>query len=170
MLYFRLTAVLAVILVLTTLPAPGADPRSGDEDPWKGKTRDDVVQKLGEPQKVKRAGRDGETLTYKFFRVNPADVGMSGLRVMPVPGVGLVGVEVPGVGDDTVWNTAPTETDEKGRPSGGGSLSSRTSRTYDPEKGGTSDTVGNTPAGKIKLRFVLDAHGRVKDWSVKGKR
>jgi hypothetical protein len=165
-------ALLVVMVALATVPVRGEEPgREGD--PWKGKTRDEVVEQLGEPNKNKKAGRDGETLTYKFFRMNPTDIGRSGLRVMPVPGVGLVGVKAPGAGDDTPMSIGPTEFDgETGRPAGGGiSTSESVSRTYDPETDKmvvTGDTPGNTPARKIKMVFVLDANGRVKDWSVAG--
>jgi len=154
-------ALLVVMVALATIPVRGDEPgREGD--PWKGKTRLEVIDQLGEPSKVKKAGRDGETLTYKFFRMNPTDIGRSGLRVMPVPGVGLVGVKAPGAGDDTPMSIGPTEFDgETGRPAGGGiSTSESVSR---------ADTQGNTPARKVKMVFVLDANGRVKDWSVAGK-
>jgi hypothetical protein len=172
---FRRTALLALgLLWIVTLPVRASDPKAADEDPWNGKTRDEVVQKLGEPQKVKKAGRDGETLTYKFFRANPADIGKSGLRLIPVPGVGLVGVRAPGVGIDSTLAIGPTDFDKEGRPMGGGLSSSESvAGTYHPETGEMEiDTtgVGATPAGKIKLVFVLDAHGQVREWSASGKK
>ncbi len=43
----------ATTVLLLTVPAWGAEEDRADEDPWIGKTRADVVQLLGKPQKVK---------------------------------------------------------------------------------------------------------------------
>ena len=170
----QLKMLLAVPLALATLPVLGEDSETAAEDPWKGKQRSAIIELLGKPQKIKKFGRDGETLIYKVFRVNPADIGRSGLRIVPVPGVGLIGVKAPGSGDDTPMNIGPTEIDgETGHPTGGGLTPTQTyTKSYDPGTGETetSGVVGNTPAGKIKLTFVLDERGRVKEWSSGGKK
>lgn len=171
---FTDTALLATAaLLLAALPLRAAAQGPGGDDPWKGKTRDEVVQLLGEPDKVANAGRDGERLTYKLLQVDPADLIQPGLRLIPVPGVGLVGqASKTRSGTDTLA-IGPTEYDDKGRPTGGGIASSESvTMSYDPKTGKVerSGPDNPPPAGRLKLRFVLGADGRVVDWSVTGGR
>ena len=163
---------LVLVLCLAALPGAPSEPEPAG-DPWNGKPRAEIVELLGEPKKVKMAGRDGETLTYKVYRGEAAALIRSGMRVIPVPGVGVVGIKPPDSASDLFATGIPV-TDRASGPYQPG-ISDRSlpvetvTRSYDAESGEWTTTGGEKGAtstkGKIKLRFVLDAEGRVKEWS-----
>ena len=101
----------------------------------------------------------------------------TGLRLVPVPGVGIVGIKGQESGADTNVRISGTEIDEEtGRPTGGGGIGQveSMSRTYDKDSGGWKDEGTLQPhaktGGKVKLQFVLDGSGRVKEWSTDAKK
>jgi len=125
-------------LLLATPPARGAETEKADEDPWVGKSRAEVVKTLGEPNKVKKPGRDGESLTYKFSRFDPDSPVPFAANVIAVPGVGIVAGPVKvQTADRTPVTIEPTTFDEQGRPEGGGiSTPSQSAGTsYNPMTG-----------------------------------
>jgi hypothetical protein len=172
---FRVIA-LAAATVLAGAGALGGEPESTDPDPWTGKPRPEIVRLLGEPDKAK-TDRDGvETLTYKFFRVDPdAPPGPAALLIH-VPGVGLVSrVDKKLTRDADPMYVEPTVLDEQGRRTGGGATPSQSASTsYDPKSGETTKTWDghDNPVvkGKATVKFVLDTDGRVVDWSASGKK
>lgn len=166
---------LAIVTVFVFVPVQAADPVPAEVDPWEGKPRSEIVQLLGEPAKSKNDRYGRETLTYKFFRIDPnARLGPE-VMLLQVPGIGLVGRvdEAVAAGPSTF---EPPTIDEQGRPSGGGvpAGTDSASSSYDPKTGEvTRSGLGteNPPVkGKVKVRFVLDAGGRVEEWSVSGKK
>jgi hypothetical protein len=167
---------LAVLAILATAGTPGAEPESIEPDPWVGKLRPEIVQLLGEPDKSK-TDRDGvETLTYKFFRVDPdAPPGPAALLIY-VPGVGLVArVDKKLTRDADPMQIDPTEFDQQGRRTSGGATPSRSASTsYDPESGEVTKTwegLDNPVVkGKATVKFFLDKDGRVAEWSASGKK
>lgn len=164
-----LRVALATALLLACAASPAA---SGDDvDPWQGKHRSEVVAWLGEPDKVKR--KDGvESLTYRVVRLADDALPAADLRVIDLPGIGRLGrkLDGPPVGDDTL-TIEPTEVDRRGGARTGGVTTSRSrsvSRSDDGEVRADPPLAG-VPAGtKLKLRFELDASGRVTSWSVDG--
>lgn len=160
----------AGLVLFALVPARAAEAEKVDEDPWIGKTRAEVVELLGKPQKAKRSGRDGEKLTYKFLRLNPSGQARLDVELISVPGVGIVAKPTKlGSGPDSGLAVRPTEYDEHGRPNSGGE---EVSMTFDKEKGKLvpSDSEASTGLGKVKLFLILDAEGRVTEWSVSGKK
>ncbi len=167
-------------------PDSGADPGAGtpkglaataaseqapiQEDPWVGKSRAEVTELLGKPSKAKRAG-GGEKLTYKFLRLDPWAPAKLDVRMISVPGIGVVAqatkIDTGGVST----HVGPTEVDEQGRPvHDGPGMTETHSMEYDPKTGRLerSDLQSSTAKGKVKLRLTLGANGRVTEWSVSG--
>jgi len=172
---FKVIALVATAILVVS-GAGGSETESADPDPWTGKSRPEIVQLLGEPDKTK-AARDGvETLTYKFYRVDPdAPPGPAALLIH-VPGVGLVArVNKDMTRDAAPMYIDPTVLDEQGRrTSGGASPSQSASTSYDPKSGEmtkTWDGLDNPVVkGKATVKFVLDTDGRVIEWSASGKK
>lgn len=152
---------------------PAADPAAPEPDPWNGKPRAEIVRLLGEPAKAKK-DRDGrETLTYTFYRMAPDAPPHPDALLLVVPGVGLVARVDRGRAPDPMA-MEPPQYDKEGRAAGGGlSQTSSASTSYDPKTGEVShsSTGPDNPlvGGKVKVRFVLAADGRVETWSVSGK-
>jgi hypothetical protein len=167
---------LAATAILVVSGAGGSETESTDPDPWTGKSRREIVQLLGEPDKTK-ADRDGvETLTYKFYRVDPAAPPAPAALLIHVPGVGLVArVDKHMTRDADPMQIDPTVLDEQGRrTSGGASPSQSASTSYDPKSGEMSKTWEglDNPVikGKATVKFVLDTDDRVVEWSASGKK
>lgn len=167
---------LAAASILVGAGALGSEAESTDPDPWKGKSRPEIVQLLGEPDKAK-TDRDGiETLTYKFFRVDPDAPPGPAAILIHVPGVGLVArVDKKLTRDADPMYIDPTVLDEQGRrTSGGASPSQSASTSYDPKSGEMTRTWDGQEhpvvKGKATVKFVLDSDGRIVEWSAAGKK
>jgi len=169
MVAMRIAFLVSEIVLLAMIPALGAEVQQAAEDPWLGKTRAEVVERLGKPDKAKRSGRDGEKLTYKFRRLDPSAAPRLDVRLLSVPGVGIVAKATKaGIGSNMSMSVVATETDEHGRPIGSGvAMTETASITYDPKTGKqvSSDLEASTKLGKVKLFLTLDAQGRVTEWS-----
>jgi len=172
---FRVIA-LAAATILVGAGALGGEAESTEPDPWTGKSRPEIVQLLGEPDKAK-TDRDGvETLTYKFFRVDPDAPPGPAAVLIHVPGVGLVArVDKKLTRDADPMYIDPAEFDEQGRrTSGGASPSQSASTSYDPKSGEMTKTWDghDNPVvkGKATVKFVVASDGRVIEWSASGKR
>jgi hypothetical protein len=151
----------------------GGEP--ADEDPWVGKSREDVVTFLGEPNKTKDAGDGGEILIYKFVRLREGDIAPMGMAVLNVPGIGLVG-RMPGPAAmklDTVIED-PGTTNRRGRPAEGGlGEDEKLSVSYDADSGELERSweERTVPSGgKATLKLHLDASGKVVSWTVSPKK
>jgi hypothetical protein len=146
------------------------------DDPWTGRTRAEIESLLGEPTKAKQSKDGSGVMTYKFVRVGPGFV----------PGPDILLIEVPGIGpaarsarpddgrprDDIAFE--PTDSDSHGELIGGGVRTSRSRSVSKDLKTGVvdDDSPPPGPAGRerFKLRFELDADGRVVSWSVSPKK
>ena len=158
---------------LAWLAAWTADPPAPQTDPWKGQPRAEIIRLLGEPDKVKKGSGGSETLTYTFYRIAPDAPPHPDALLLNVPGVGLVARIDRSAAPDPL-TVDPPQYDEQGRPAGGGvTRTSSTSTSYDPKTGEVSHSSSGPDnplvAGKVKVRFTLDAGGRVTDWSASGK-
>ncbi|NIM01690.1 MAG: hypothetical protein GTN89_12845 [Acidobacteria bacterium] len=158
------------LALLVMLPAHGAESEQTHDDPWVGKTRAEVLELLGKPNRAKRSG-GGEKLTYKFLRLDPSAPAKLDVRMIAVPGIGVVAqatkIDTGGVST----HVGPTEVDEQGRPvHDGPGMTETHSMEYDPKTGRLerSDLQSSTAKGKVKLRLTLGADGRVTEWSVSG--
>jgi len=161
------------MVLFAMLPAWAAEAKQKEEDPWIGKTRAEVVEMLGKPQKVGRPGRDGERLTYKFFRIDPELPLPLDMRMILVPGLGMVAAAgTPATGNSADVAIGPTEFDKHGRGTTGGNTTESVSRTYELESGKLEHSGPQRSAvlGKVKLLLVLDRGGLVTSWSVSGKK
>jgi len=162
------------LALVTTLAVAGASVSGQDtdeKDPWTGKSRSEIIRLLGEPDKTKKSGNGTETLVYKLYRVDPDVPPSPAALLLHVPGVGLVArVDKRLTRAADPMQIEPTELDEQGRRVGGGTSPSRSASTsYNTDTGKVEkDWDGpDNPAvkGKIALKFVLDAEGRVTKWS-----
>ena len=166
-----LLLLLVVGLVLTSLVA--AD--QNDTNAWKGAHRDDVVAILGQPNKAKKSG-DGEVLQYKLFRMHVDSRPGPGVLLIEVPGLGLVGRPSdefdPFEGQSIA--VEPSEIDGEGHLVAGGLSTTHSASGEWSKKAGGIDGP-HAPARhpvlgkKVKLKFKLNADGRVVDWTVSGK-
>lgn len=169
----RLLAVCVAVVALAPWSVRAAGPAT--EDPWKGKHREEVVSLLGEPTKH-RVSKHGETLFYSFVRVDPAAPPDDGALLLYVPGVGLVAKVLDVRGPLVAVPGGPLDTDEQGRPLGGGAAPPETvTVTRNLETGEVRWLPAEDPGaplmvGKVKLRFDLDREGRVARWSASPKR
>jgi len=158
---------------LAAFAVRAADPKAPEADPWEGKPRAEIIRLLGEPSKAKKGADGRETLTYTFYRIAPDAPPHPDALLLHVPGVGLVARVDRGGAPDPL-TLEPPQYDDQGRAAGGGlTRTSSASTSYDPKTGEVShkSTGPDNPlvAGKVKLRFVLDAGGLVTDWSAPGK-
>lgn len=165
--------VVAAACLVAWCPAHAGDSPAG-EDPWHGKPRSEIVKLLGEPDKAKPVRGGGETLAYTLYRIAPDAPPHPQALLIEVPGVGVVARIDRSLGAERM-TIEPPMYDEQGRPVGGGLTSTRgASTSYDLDEGklSRSSTQDDKPlvAGKVKVRFVLDASGQVVDWSVSGKK
>lgn len=145
-----------------------------DDDPWAGKTESDVVTLLGEPTKTKDVADGGRVLTYKLVRLAEGAVPPTGMTVLNVPGIGVVGqMPKPGAvkaGDTTI---APTRVDARGRPIEGGVTTEESlTMSWDPDTGEVERSWEEGPAirGKVTLKFHVTADGGIESWSVSPKK
>lgn len=169
-------ATLAVAAILAVAGAWGGGSEATEVDPWTGKTRAEIVHLLGEPDKAKTDGSGVETLTYKFFRVDPDAPPGPAAQILHVPGVGLVARIDKSLtrSADPMW-IEPTVLDEQGRQTSGGTTPTRSdSASYDPKSGVTSKSWegSDNPVvkGKATVKFVLDTDDRIVKWSAPGKK
>ena len=151
--------------------APAAEPEAPAADPWNGKARADVVQLLGEPNRVKMAKDGRETLTYTFDRIAPDAPLHPEVMLMHVPGIGVV-ARIDRSRPSSTLELEPPEYDKGGRPAGGGlTQTSKTSTSYDPKTGKVTESSGALEKpqtiGKVKLRLVVAPSGVVESWSAK---
>jgi hypothetical protein len=166
----RTTVIGIVLVVLITTGIPAGEERP---DPWIGKTRADVVDRLGEPTKIKSGKGGSRTLVFRFHRP----------RADTAPGPRAITVEVPGVG--TLVRILPRDLEEvvleptmigkdRALEPGGHRVRHGGSTTYDPKTGevrrdgsaGDDLAVGR----KVRLTFEIGADDRVESWSVSPKR
>jgi hypothetical protein len=162
---------LALLATLTVAGTALAEKETDETDPWTGKSRSEVIQLLGKPDKTKKSGNGTETLVYKLYRVDPDVPPSPAALLLHVPGVGLVArVDKRLTRAADPMQIEPTELDEQGRRVGGGTTPSRSASTsYNPETGKVEkdwDGPDNPPVkGKLSLKFFLDAAGRVTKWT-----
>lgn len=167
---------LAVAVLAAGSVAAGSPERSSETDPWAGRARAEVIEQLGEPLKAQKSKNGGETLVYRFRRINPVDPPQPDAEFLVVPGIGVVArIDKSRRRAADSMTVEPRSFDDQGRPVGGGATPTReASASYDTKTGQmtqTSTAQDNPPsAGKVKLRFVLDSDGRVQQWSVTGKK
>lgn len=141
-------------------------------DPWLGKSRDEVVHALGKPTKERSTRGDGARLVYRLHRLVEGAVPGPRMTVVEVAGVGTLVRVLPASRDDPRFD--PTRLDGRGVLRPGGTVEDEgRSVTYDPdtrsfERDWDPDDVVEV-AGKVTIRFDLDARGRVVDWSVSPK-
>jgi len=169
---------MALITLLATGGLAAGDTAPGPEDPWIGKPSDEIVSVLGAPEKTKKIRGNGRIWTYKLLLLDETSVLDPSLRVVDVPGVGVVGRfddRPRGVAVETT--VEPTTFDKEGRPIGGGpsrTVSNSASwnpdtgelkRSYDPDEPEIA-----TRAGKITVKFTIDDDGHVTEWSVSPKK
>ena len=157
---------IVLALLALALPAIAAD------DPWVGRTRDEVVVALGEPAKAKLSKDGSGRLVYKFHRLREGAI--PGSRMMPVAvdGVGTVYRILPREEGDLAFE--PTTIDDDGKPvaggvrrnEGGGSSYDPKTREFEKDWDPADDVA---VAGKVKLTFEIGADGRVAAWSVSPK-
>jgi hypothetical protein len=169
-------ATIAIALGCGAAAAPGTESPS-TPDPWKDKPKSDVVLLLGEPSKTKRAKDGAETLVYKLVLLENASAPAPEMLVLDLPGVGLVGkpydLRGPGGPEMTV---EPLELDSQGRPVGGGpTVTERVSTEIDLETHKKTITSKGEPTRsaitrRISVSFEVGPDGRVRDWSVSGKK
>lgn len=154
---------IVILLVALALPALAAD------DPWVGRSRDEVLVALGEPAKAKLAKDGSGRLVYKFHQLREGSV--PGPRMIPVAvdGVGTVFRVLPREAGDVQFE--PTTIDGNGAPIVGGTRTNEGGgASYHPDTGkfetkwDPDDNVDVT--GKVKLTFELGTDGRVVTWAV----
>ena len=144
------------------------------EDPWSGKTRADAVALLGEPNKTKTIGDDETILIYKLVRLEDGAIPPAGMRVLNVPGLGVVAQVLPDAldyGGKVTIN--PTEMDDKGHVTAGGAATEETlSMSWDTEDKELTRSWQDKPAvrGKATLKLHVNAKGEILDWSVSPKK
>lgn len=158
-----------ILAATVALAAFAAEP----PDPWVGKSRAEVVERLGEPTKEKSA-RDGTlALVYRLHRLREGAVPGPRTIVVEVPGVGTLVRVLPRDMEEAVLEPTAIDGDRALKPGGiaeqrGGSTTydaktGEIRRDWDPDD---SSEVGR----KVKLTFELGADGRVEAWSVAPKR
>ncbi len=162
------------VLVAAGMLHAGEEP-AAPADPWIGKPIADVIAILGEPTKVK--GKEGgpRTLTYRLLRIKPGAVPPPGVGLVQLNGIGVVGQDqVAKTPDPDAIRIDPTELDRQGRSvdvGTGGATVQEASASYDLK------TKEFTPAadpnagvlGKLKVRFQVDAEGKIAGWTVSPK-
>jgi hypothetical protein len=145
-----------------------------DDDPWAGKAESDVVTLLGEPTKTKDVADGGRVLTYKLVRLAEGAVAPTGMTVLNVPGIGVVGqMPKPGTVKAGTSTITPTRVDKKGRPIEGGVTTEETaSISWDTDGKKIEHSWEEQPAirGKITLKFRVTAAGAIESWSVSPKK
>lgn len=157
-------------VILGCLPLTAAAAEKKDDDPWKGKSRSEVIALLGEPAKTKDARQGGEKLVYKFVRLEEGAIPPPGVAVLEVPGIGVVGrLPQAGAMQGGEMEVEPTETDRRGRKRGGGlTREESVSVTWEDGKKRVERTGDDRPAirGKVTLKLVVGPDGKVESWFV----
>lgn len=150
-----------------------AEHKEGDF--FTGKERREIVVLLGEPAKTKSV-KSGEILSYKLVRLDDHTAPTAGMRVLDLPGIGVVGKieRAGGSPADDAMVVDPSLVDSKGRPAGGGltgvqsAEASWDTKTREMKRPPEPQRPEAPPkGGRIKLEIRLDAGGRVQDWSIK---
>ena len=72
-------------VLLACLPGLRAADPPPAEDPWTGKSRDDLLTLLGEPTKKKADGKGSELWAYKLVRLDPDLPPEPGVMVLERP-------------------------------------------------------------------------------------
>jgi hypothetical protein len=161
-----------VILACTlTGQATTAEPAP---DPWHGKTRSDVLTLLGEATKTKESADGRSVLIYKLLRLHEGAVAPTGMTILDVPGIGIVGqMQQPGALKGGEVDILPTETDKQGRGTGGGlTEEEKLTISWDPDTKKTERSWDDRPAirGKLTLQFRLTPTGEIESWAVSPKK
>ena len=155
-----------IVILVLALVAPAVHAAN---DPWIGRSRDEVVVVLGEPDRAKVADEGSGRLVFKFHPLREGAV--PGPRRMPVTvdGIGTLFRVLPLEPDDSAFE--PTTIDHDGAMVPGGVRGSRGGSTsFDPDTRevetdrGPADNV--EVAGKVKRTVEFDADGKVMRWSV----
>jgi hypothetical protein len=137
------------------------------EDVWTGRTRSELVTTLGEPTSRKRLPGGGERLVYKLVRFEEGTA-PAGMIVITLPGIGLVGRPASEQPVPEEVSVEPTVVDEDGQLVAGGVTTRQTKEITWSSKDGLEEAPEEPeqPAtlGKIKVAFVLDPQGTVRDW------
>lgn len=162
-------------ILLLALCVSGVGYTGETQDPWLGKSVDEVTAVLGLPDKVKQSGVV-RTLTYKLMLPGNTPPLDPRIRLLQLPGVGLVAQflrqDVKGAEKSEY---EPTHVDEAGGVVAGGfKPETSASISYSPESGEFErDWEEGPDPGKVKkitLKVVVDDQGRVSDWSVSPKK
>ncbi|ANM31542.1 hypothetical protein ABI59_21215 [Acidobacteria bacterium Mor1] len=167
------SGLLVALLSAGTLHA-GEEP-AAQADPWIGKPIADVIAILGTPTKVKGSEGGPRTLTYRLLRIRPGAVPPPGVGLVQLNGIGMVGQDqVAKSPDPDSIRIEPTELDRQGRSVNvgtGGAQVQEAGATYDLK----SKELKTTPdpnagvLGKLKVRFRVDAGGKIVEWTVSPK-
>jgi hypothetical protein len=167
----RLLIACAVVVCLSGERVAAAEP---PEDPWKGKTRSDVITLLGDPTKTKKTDDRGSVLIYKLLRLQEEAIPPPGLTVLDVPGIGVVGqMQTTRTMTGTDVDILPTEVDKQGRGTGGGvTEEENVSISWDKDGKKVERSWEERPAirGKLTLKFNIAPGGEIESWSVSPKK
>jgi hypothetical protein len=166
---------LVACIALICAPCAWAAEPDPSADPWKGKSRSEVLTLLGDPTKAKKSENGEELLIYRFVRLDENAVAPVGMAVLNVPGIGVVGRRL---GADTreqpEVGIEPTELDKRGHRTGGGVTEQEESHTitWDKEGKHVEPAWEERPAtrGKVTLKLWLNRDGEVASWSVSPKK
>jgi hypothetical protein len=159
-------------VLLVCLPVLRAEDPPLAEDPWTGKSRDDVLTLLGEPTKKKADGKGFEQWTYKLVRLDPDLPPQPGVMVLNVPGIGMVGrLPEPGILTGSMTLESSGYDKEGNLRSGGWQPEEGASVSYGKDGKTVEYTDEKTPSvqGKLTLKFYLTG-GRIERWSVSPKK
>ncbi len=165
------------IVPLLFLMAAAAGARAAgaaEPDPWRGKSRAEIVTLLGEPHKTTRGAAGAETLTYRLVRLDESAIAPQGMSVLNLPGIGIVGrMHDIDPRDGREVSMGPTELDKRGRGTGGGIEEEQSfDVTWNSDKGQLERSWDERSAirGRLKLVFELGPAGAIERWSVSPKK
>ena len=162
------STLLVAFLLVSLLPLAAAD-----LDPWIGKSRDDLLAVLGEPNKTKKSDA-GQLLVFKLVRLEEDSPPPSGMQVLKVPGVkGMLGLMPPKALVPTADSVSTMGPEDKYGRGGGGDVETSESHSISWSKeDGLERSWDEQPAirGRLTLKFTVDAAGNIVDWSVSPKK
>ncbi|HXV76875.1 MAG TPA: hypothetical protein VD788_11225 [Candidatus Polarisedimenticolaceae bacterium] len=168
--------VVGLLLLSVASRAPAAEADAPRQDPWKGKTRSEVVGLLGEPDKTKTDKQGVLSLTYRFNRIDPMAPSQPDAIFLQVPGVGVVArIDKSRRPPPDAMTIEPPQFDEQGRQTAGGVSETRSATTsYDIDSKevshSTSASAGPPGGSRVTLRFEIGSDGRVVDWTTTGEK